>query len=83
MEVIPMQLNEDLIRKFATMINVPQEKKPTEVYGTISIENDTISVIVDGNSSPIPIVNDKKYQNNERVKVTIQNNRFVISPIGR
>lgn len=76
-----MTVNNDLVRKFANMMNVRQEKPPTVVYGNIIIDNTNIMVQIDGNDTPIPIVNDKKYLNGDRVKVTIQNNRFTVDPI--
>lgn len=76
-----MTVNNDLVRKFASMMNVRQEKPPTVVYGNIIIDNTNIMVQIDGNDTPIPIVNDKKYLNGDRVKVTIQNNRFTVDPI--
>lgn len=76
-----MTVNNDLVRKFANMMNIQQEKPPTVVYGNIIIDNTNIMVQIDGNDTPIPIVNDKKYLNGDRVKVTIQNNRFTVDPI--
>lgn len=76
-----MTVNNDLVRKFASMLNIQQEKPPTVVYGNIIIDNTNIMVQIDGNDTPIPIVNDKKYLNGDRVKVTIQNNRFTVDPI--
>lgn len=76
-----MTLNNDLIRKFAQMMRVEPEKKPTDVYGNILYDANQIFVVMDGNDTPIPIVNDKKYKDGDRVRVTIDRNRFTVNPL--
>lgn len=76
-----MTLNNDLVKKFTQLLVQKEEPKPTDVYGNIIIDSSQIQVKIDGNDTPISIVNDKKYKDGDRVRVTIDRNRFTVNPL--
>lgn len=75
-----MSLDKKVIKDFVAAVNKKEETKtPTILTGTVHREGGTVSVKIDGSESLTPVSTVINVENGERVTLTIENHKAIIT----